>query len=577
MLVAWSGRAEGPDARAHWPALTHLAVAPGSTSLGAAVASSPRASLDVRRDLAAICVAPPWGPGAATIADAYARYHHGLLRQVDGDFAAVVLDFDRQTLFGTSSLTSPHQLAFCAVAGGTLVSDRVLDLLRHPGVPRALDERYLTHLVTGLIVTPPGTTALQAIRRLRSGEALIVRRGEPTVVRVDRFVPRRGLAFASFERCRDAFWSALEDSVARRARRVARPCLSYSGGIDSTVTGLAMMGTSRPLAAFSLVGSSAGSPPDLAGAVVTPVDALQAGDLSELDELELRDDPPLAPMAFLPAQLRLWKGMRDAGFDAAFEGEGGDELFTLNVSPVQALRRGQLDAALAVLRRHPQRRDLFWRGFLLPHLPPFARTIWYRRWERRGSWLPGYLVRERIDDPRVRAALRLLSAQMVHRDLARGVHAWLSSPLHIGARQAYEDLARACGVEIAMPMIDREVIELVLAIPPRWMQSPDFDKAFLRRALRGRVPEAVRLLPKDPRLDRELEPELLLAPRTRQLLADPGVRHRLAEWVRFPIVERILDDAARGTSPMPRQIWQLQGLVAFAQWYRRASREYGVD
>ena len=116
-----------------------------------------------------------------------------------------------------------------------------------------------------------------------------------------------------------------------------------------------------------------------------------------------------------------------------------------------------------------------------------------------------------------------------------------------------------------------------MAIPPRWMQSPDFDKAFLRRALEGRAPDAVRMRPKDARLDVELEPELLLAPWTRDLLADTVVRQRLREWVRFQTVERILDDVVRGYRPPLRQLWQLHCLVAFAQWYRRASREYGVD
>jgi asparagine synthetase B (glutamine-hydrolysing) len=575
MFVAWTGGMDGPGARACWPELRRVDLQP-STSLGVAVATASRATLELRPAIAAVSIAPPWGPDAASVADAYTRHHHGLLRHLDGDFAAVILDFERGTLFGTSSLTSPQQLAFCSIAGAVLVSDRALDLLRHPAVPRSLDEQHLAHVVTGLTVAPSGTTALRTIRRLCSGEAIEARGGEQKLVRIDRLAPSRRRAFTGIERCTYAFWRTLEDAVRRRVPRGARPCLSYSGGIDSTVTGLAMTGDGDRPAAFSLVGESAPAPAGLPGVHVKAIDGRRAGDITELDRHSLRDDPPLTPMHFIPAQLRLWKAIRDAGFDTVFEGEGGDELFALNVSPLQALRRGQLATALGVLRRHPQPRSLFWRGFVLPHLPAVARSVWYRRWER-GDWLPGYLVRERIADPCVRRAQRVLSGEMVHRGLARGIQDWLSSPLRIGARLAYEGLARECGVEIAMPMIDREIIELVLAIPPRWMLSPDFDKAFLRRALRGRVADDVRMRPKDARLDRELEPELLLAPSTRDLLADARVRERLREWVRFQTVERILDDVAGGYRPPPRQLWQLQCLVAFAQWYRRASREYGVD
>jgi hypothetical protein len=190
--------------------------------------------------------------------------------------------------------------------------------------------------------------------------------------------------------------------------------------------------------------------------------------------------------------------------------------------------------------------------------------------------LPGYLVRERAHDVRVRRALRDVSEHLVHRPHAEAVEAWLSSPWRSGARCAYEDLARACGVELAAPMIDRGVLEVALGVSPRWLLAPGLDKAFLRRALTGRVPDAVRLRPKDSRLDRQLEPELLRAPWTRDLLADARVRERLREWVRFPVVDRVLDDAARGLPLLPRQVGQLQSLVAFAQWYRRASREHGV-
>ena len=151
------------------------------------------------------------------------------------------------------------------------------------------------------------------------------------------------------------------------------------------------------------------------------------------------------------------------------------------------------------------------------------------------------------------------------------------APLRVGARLAYEELARACGMALALPLLDRDVVELVLAIPPQWMLSPDFDKAFLRRALAGRVPDAARLAPKDTRLDELLAPDMLVAPATRDALADPLVRARLRDWVRWPVVEHLLDDVKAGFRPGLRQLWQLHCLIGFARWYRRASRDHGVD
>src|SRR5579859_1069401 len=103
MFVAWSGRVDSEDARTHWPEHPRLAVAPGAARLGVAAANSKRVTLHVRDALAAVAVSPAWGPDAAAVADAYARHERRLGRHLEGDFATVVLDFDRQTLFGTSS------------------------------------------------------------------------------------------------------------------------------------------------------------------------------------------------------------------------------------------------------------------------------------------------------------------------------------------------------------------------------------------------------------------------------------------------------------------------------------------
>ncbi|HEY8091193.1 MAG TPA: asparagine synthase-related protein [Polyangiaceae bacterium] len=576
MFVAWSRRATGDDPRSHWGHLPRVVLAPGGGRLGAAAGTSARVSLHAAGDLAAVSVAPPWGPDAATVAEAYGRHRHDLGRHLRGEFAAVVLDFGRDTLFGTSSVTSSRPLAFCPVPGGVLVAARSLDLLAHPEVPGALDETYLAHLITGLMVARPGTTPLRAIRRLRAGEAIVVRGGAATILRVDHLAPRRAYARASLDTCRDAFWETLEDSVRRRAECVAHPCLSFSGGVDSTVVGLAMTRSVQPLAAFSLVGATSGQAPSLAGADSRLLDARNAGVITALDPYPLHDDPVLAALPLLPAQLRQWRAMRDAGFDAVFEGEGGDEIFSLHVSPLQAFRRGQLGVALGFLRRHPLGRALLWRSLVLPHLPAVARTVWYRRWERSGNHLPSYLAREKLDAPEVRSAVRDFSVDAVHRDLPRAIEEWLSTPLRVGARLAYEGLAGACGLDYAAPLVDRDVIELALAIPPRWMLSPEYDKAFLRRALEGRVPDDVRLRPKDVRLDDELAPELLVAPSTRDLLADARVRERLREWVRFQAVERLLDDVRAGYRPPLLLQWHLHCLIAFAYWYRRASREHGV-
>jgi len=166
---------------------------------------------------------------------------------------------------------------------------------------------------------------------------------------------------------------------------------------------------------------------------------------------------------------------------------------------------------------------------------------------------------------------------LVHRDLDQALALWLSTPIFLGARIAHERTFAAFGLQVAAPLVDRGLIEFVLSIPARFMISPQFDKAFLRRALEGRVSEPFRLRPKDLRLVLDMAPDVLLTEATRRVLADVRVRRRLAQWVRFDVVEELIERLRRGYRPSLRVLWPLECLVAFAQWYARAASEYGVD
>jgi asparagine synthase (glutamine-hydrolysing) len=518
------------------------------------------------------------------VADAFDRHGYGILRHIRGECAAIVLDLDARALFATAALASREPLAFARIPGGVVVSTRVLALLRHPSVSRALDEGYLAHVVTGLSYPPPGTTALHAIRRLRPGEALVAREGEVKIIPADELVARRPRGGGTLAECVDEFWETLEGAARRRAATATRPALAMSGGVDSAAVAVALSSSVRPLEAFSMVAS--GRPDEQDGLAeieralpvrLTSIECSSATDLEDFRGFDLRDDPILVPLAFAPAHVRLWKAARAAGIDTLFEGDGGDELFSLNVSPLQLLRAGHGVSALShvVAARSP--RSLFWRSLVLPHLPGAARRIWFRRWEADPNVLPTYLVPARERDPLVRTALRQYSTSLVHTTLKTGIAEWLSTPVFMGARVTHERTARSLGLETAAPLVDREVIERVLGIPSPLLLSLAYDKAFLREALQGRIPDAVRLRPKDASLDEALEPGVLLAPTTRKLLADANVRRRLRDWVRFDEVERLLRDLESGPKLPLRAIWQLCCLVGFAEWYGRASREYGVD
>jgi hypothetical protein len=79
------------------------------------------------------------------------------------------------------------------------------------------------------------------------------------------------------------------------------------------------------------------------------------------------------------------------------------------------------------------------------------------------------------------------------------------------------------------------------------------------------------------RLHDALLPRILSSSRARAALRDDRVQARLRNLVRFERLDAMLDRLASGRRLGPGALWALECVVSFAEWYARASREYGVD
>jgi hypothetical protein len=126
-------------------------------------------------------------------------------------------------------------------------------------------------------------------------------------------------------------------------------------------------------------------------------------------------------------------------------------------------------------------------------------------------------------------------------------------------------------------MLERGVLELVLGLHAAGAIVAGAQKPFLQAALAGVVPDGVRLLAKNIGLYNAFIPLMLTSVRARAALRDPRVKARLADLIRVERVEAMLDALAAGRSLGGAALWHLECVVSFAEWYARASREYGVD
>src|SRR5215207_9051095 len=80
---------------------------------------------------------------AELVARVYARRREGIAEALNGTFALLVRDPDRDALLAVRDRMGLHPLFYAEANGHTLFSDSIETLVRQPGVSRALNRRLL--------------------------------------------------------------------------------------------------------------------------------------------------------------------------------------------------------------------------------------------------------------------------------------------------------------------------------------------------------------------------------------------------------------------------------------------------
>jgi asparagine synthase (glutamine-hydrolysing) len=517
-----------------------------------------------------------------------------MLERLRGDFVVVVWDRERNRGLLALDHIGIRCLCLHATGGrlvfGSEVREVVGALARRP----APDQATVAYFLMATRV-PPDRTLLEGVERLPSGHVVRLADGRWDQRRYwePRYRPRLQLGH---EEAVDQVRSAIVRAVDRRLQAGEPAGVTLSGGLDSsTVAGVATQcvdPAKRPLGAYS--GTFPGHPQTdesdliLAGTRAYELRSTRiavhggsaiAGGLEYLRRWEV---PPVSANVFWWSIL----GRRavEDGVRVMLDGEDGDRLFGTSFAYLADLvRRGRVRAAgrlvhrMGVIERpktHALVLDLLYRQGIKNALPP-ELILAVRARRRPGRHVPPWFTTE---SGRAYHATETPTSAM-----RRGVPRWWGSQVEAltrgsGTAILFDHARRRAGMvglEMRHPFADVDLMELVLRLPHELAYDPRYSRPLVRDAMRGIVPDELRLRRSKSFFD-AVQREALVGdlPLIDRLLSAPDAR--INAYVEPHAVRRDLLERAPGRHERPDRSWSIfiWRLVMLECWLR--SQEDGA-
>ncbi len=448
------------------------------------------------------------------IVHAYEEFGEECVAHFNGMFAFALWDAERQTLFLARDRMGEKPLYYTEPDGWFVFGSELRAVLEHPRVGRELDLLGLSRYLTNGYVPDPHTI-LRGIRKLPPGHFLTVASGGARLVRYwdIQFRPDRR---RSEDEWATLLWEGLCGSVRRRLVSDVPVGVFLSGGVDSSaiVAAAASLAPSGRFTTFSMGFEEASydeTPYAQAVAerfgthhqqVMFTPDVARA----EIPQLGQLLDEPLADPSFLPTVI-LARHARQA-VTVILGGDGGDELWCgyptfLAVAPgawISRLPRPLLDAAARLVEALPSSPNYGSVDFLLKQ---FVRGLGYAPDVQAQILMGGFTRPEqaRLLARPVRAACGQFNPYDDIVDIMTGAAAahpldrltYHHCKLYLAGRTLVkmDRATMAAGVEARAPFLDHTFVELACSVPARLKVKRWTTKYLLKRALAGRVPDAI--------------------------------------------------------------------------------------
>jgi asparagine synthase (glutamine-hydrolysing) len=511
----------GPDAREIWAdgeiALGHALLRTTFESAGERQPFSPDGktwiTADVRLDARADLLRElesrgleglRTAPDAELILHAYGAWREECLAHLHGDFSFAVWDGPLRRLFCARDRLGVKPF-FYAHRDGVFVFSNTLNVLRmHPSVRADLNEAAIGDFLLFNFNQDQAATSFADIRRIPPGQALSVSAAGPTRRRYWTFPQGAPIRYKHAGEYVERFQAVFSTAVSDRLR-TDRAGVMMSGGLDSSSVAAAarkLMGSrsgAAGLQAFTAVYDRlipdrerfyAGLVAETIGASIRFFALDDRALFSRAADLELATPEPIHNPLY-----SVWIDMIKAATRenrVILEGQGGDLAFLFPRAYGSDLWQNRCFLRLAGgalriawARRKMPRVDLQklnrWRGkAAVPVRDAYPR--WLNKDFEAGLDLPGRWKEQASPDPGILAE---------RSDAFRS----LASPFWTRMFEDTDPNTVPFPLEMRNPFLDLRLLEFTLSIPViPWI----YDKYLLRRAMKGSLPEPVRLRPKTP-------------------------------------------------------------------------------
>jgi asparagine synthase (glutamine-hydrolysing) len=509
------------------------------------------------------------------ILHAYEEWGEDALHRFNGMWAFLLWDGRRRRLVCARDRFGVKPLYYAQAGGTVVLASEPKAILATGLVGPEPNDRLVVHYLAHGLVDHTDETLFAEIRAVPPGHVLVV---EDAALHLRRWYelpldePLLGLTEARYA---ERFREALEDAVRIRLISDVPVGTCLSGGLDSSsiacLVDELMRDQGLKLGGLDVQKTFSarypGAPDDEghyidAVAAVTGVERHEvvpsaAELLSALQSLVRHQDEPFTTTSIY-AQWDVYRLARSAGVAVTLDGQGGDE--TVGGYPhqrpsllVHLLRTGRLLRWTREARLSEGRLGRLLAQTVLSSvratLPTSVRAPLLAR--RAARKAPPWLRADRVPHPaeilRHDRPIRDTFRSQLYLDLVAG----LPSLLRYADRNSM-----AHSVEARLPFLDYHVVELAFALPHELRLGRGETKVVLRRAMAGRVPEAVLRrrdkiafsTPQDSWFRGPLRPFVA------EVLRSPSFRAR--PWLAAAEVDLALDRYLGGTEDRSAEIWR---------------------